>query len=1024
MEIESSIAKDQLESGPLPKIPLTSMNEVVKSISEYDCVDATMPANPSEFRNSDMAILDEDFDNEEKKEEFFDSITTHKLNGRNYLQWAQSVKIVICGRGKLGCLTGELKPPTHSDSTHKNWLAENSIVLAWLINSMEPEISRRYLWFHTANETFDIWQELDLFRDDSSSCADCSIKIRSNLEKEWVFDFLAGLNRNLDDVRGRVVARDPFPSSDDAFAEVRREEMQRKVMFSDYSPIPPSVPDVSALATQKSAFPGQHFHKRPSCDHCKRPGHTKDKCWAIYDKPANWQPKKKNEQHGYQALSLKEQPRNSENSAPFPNEQIAQIEEYCRLIRQASLNPPQIKTVGSCSMTQSGNLFSALRSYSIGYWIVDFGASDHMTSDFNLFCTYKPCSAHTSVKIANGSMTPVAGFGSIRLSKDVILKSVFHVLTLTCNMISCDICHLAKHTRNCFPPKTYTPTAPFSLIHNDIWGPSPSATSNGYKCYCPHTKKTYVSRDVTFLENTTYFPPPSLPGRNLDTESWWDTPSLPICDPLHEIPQTPDTNFPKNSHTNSQVHIPIQETEEESTLLQELKVYSRRKKPQATKDIVNPNNSQEDEPVVDPQSNTTLDLDLPIAVRKRKRSCTQHPISNFVSYSNLSSSFRAFASRLSSTIIPGSFQEELVMPEWRNVVLEEMKALKMNNTWNLVELSQGKTMVGCKSVFTVKYRVDGSIERYKARLVARGFTQTYGIDYTKMFAHVAKINTIQILLCIDYTETFAPVAKINTIRIMLSLPANLDWPLHQFDIKNAFLNGDLEEEVYMSQPPGFEERFSPVIKKLGYVQGQADHTLFFKHSEKGKITIFIVYVDDIIVTGDNNDEMEMVKLMMAKQFEVKDLGTVKYFLGMEIARSKKGISISQRKYTLDLLKETCMLGCKPGHTPIDPGNKGKMFEGGPVDKESYQRLVGKLIYLSHTLPNIAFAVSLAIQYMHSPCQGHLNVVYIILRYLKQTLGRGLFLEKTSDRRVTAFIDSDWAGSITDRKSTSGYCTIV
>ncbi|XP_075486450.1 uncharacterized protein LOC142526062 [Primulina tabacum] len=308
-----------------------------------------------------------------------------------------------------------------------------------------------------------------------------------------------------------------------------------------------------------------------------------------------------------------------------------------------------------------------------------------------------------------------------------------------------------------------------------------SSTQKGYKSYCPHTKKTYISRDVTFFENTPYFPPHSLQGRNLDTEYWWDT----ICDPLHEIPRTPDTSSPQNSHTDSQAHIPIHETEEESTLSQELKVYSRWNKHQETKDIVNPNNSQEDEPVVDPQSNTTLDLDLRIAVRKGKRSCTQHHISNFVSYSNLSSSFRAFTSRLSSTIVPRYVQEALVMPEWRNAVLEEMKALKMNNTWNLVELPQGKTTVGCKWVFTVKYRAYGWIERYKARLVARGFTQTYGIDYT---------------------ETFAPVAKINTFRILLSLAANLDWPLHQLDIKNAFMNGDLEEEVFMSQPPGFEER--------------------------------------------------------------------------------------------------------------------------------------------------------------------------------------------------------------------------
>ncbi|KAL5787126.1 hypothetical protein ACOSP7_004075 [Xanthoceras sorbifolium] len=254
----------------------------------------------------------------------------------------------------------------------------------------------------------------------------------------------------------------------------------------------------------------------------------------------------------------------------------------------------------------------------------------------------------------------------------------------------------------------------------------------------------------------------------------------------------------------------------------------------------------------------------------------------------------------------------------------------------------------------------------------------------------------------------------------------------------------------MSQPPGFEEklggktvcklnkslyglkqspqawfaRFSTVIKKLRYIQGHTDHTMFVKHSEGEIVTILIVYVDVIIVTGNDPKEIEGIKQMMAKEFEVKDLGALRYFLGMEVARSKKGISVSQRKYTIDLLEETGMLGCKPSKTPIELGNKEKMFEGDPIDKENYQRLVGKLIYLSHTTPDIAFAVSLVSQFMHVPCQGHLDAVYRILRYLKRTPGKGLFFAKTNDRKIRAFTDADWAGSIDDRKSTSGHCTLL
>lgn len=216
-------------------------------------------------------------------------------------------------------------------------------------------------------------------------------------------------------------------------------------------------------------------------------------------------------------------------------------------------------------------------------------------------------------------------------------------------------------------------------------------------------------------------------------------------------------------------------------------------------------------------------------------------------------------------------------------------------------------------------------------MVAKGFTQTYGIDYQ---------------------ETFSPVAKLNTVRVLLSLAANLDWPLHQLDVKNAFLNGNLQDEDYIEIPLGFQtcnntgkvcklrksiyglkqsprawfDRFTKSVKKQGYSQGQSDHTLFTKQSAEGRVAILIVYVDDIVLTGDYGEEIDRLKKILAEEFEIKDLDALKYFLGMEVARSRKGISVSQRKYTLDLLKETGMLGCKPANTPMDPTNKVGMGE--------------------------------------------------------------------------------------------------
>lgn len=172
--------------------------------------------------------------------------------------------------------------------------------------------------------------------------------------------------------------------------------------------------------------------------------------------------------------------------------------------------------------------------------------------------------------------------------------------------------------------------------------------------------------------------------------------------------------------------------------------------------------------------------ELPIAKRKGVRSCTQHPMSRYVCYSKLNPHYKSFLAKVDQVIIPRNIYEALSHKEWRKAVFEEIGALETNNTWTIINRPADKHIVGCKWVFTVKHKADGTIDRYKARLVAKGFTQTYGVDYN---------------------ETFSPVAKLNTVRVLLSIAANLDWPLQQLDIKNAFLNGNLVEEIFMKIPP-------------------------------------------------------------------------------------------------------------------------------------------------------------------------------------------------------------------------------
>ena len=248
-----------------------------------------------------------------------------------------------------------------------------------------------------------------------------------------------------------------------------------------------------------------------------------------------------------------------------------------------------------------------------------------------------------------------------------------------------------------------------------------------------------------------------------------------------------------------------------------------------------------DESLVD---NTVASLDLPIALRKGKHAATStqidraglvHDINNYVSYESLSPSYKAFVASLQSTAIPRDWRAAKQDQKWFAAMKEELEALRKNKTWELTTLPRGKNAVSCKWVYTVKQSPEGKIERYKARLVARGYSQTYGINYD---------------------ETFAPVAKMNTVRVLVSCAANFGWPLHQLDVKNAFLHGDLQEEVYMEIPPSLAsaetegkvcrlkkalyglkqsprawfDRFRRAVCEMGYGQCNGDHTVFYRHS--------------------------------------------------------------------------------------------------------------------------------------------------------------------------------------------------
>ena len=367
--------------------------------------------------------------------------------------------------------------------------------------------------------------------------------------------------------------------------------------------------------------------------------------------------------------------------------------------------------------------------------------------------------------------------------------------------------------------------------------------------------------------------------------------------------------------------------------------------------------------------------------------------------------------------------------EWRTAMDEEMASLLENETWNLEKLPPGAMAIPVKWVFKVKRDADGNVDRFKARLVAKGFKQREGIDFD---------------------EVYAPVGKFSTLRTLIAKVTAEDMELHQLDVKTAFLNGYLEEDLWIEQPPGYEEggpdmachlkkslyglkqaprawhaRLHEELDKIGFKASQADPGL---HISKGLKAYVLIYVDDILIASKNMRNGKRIKDLLQQAFDARDLGEASYFLGISITRDRgsKTTKLSLERMTKEIVETYGLTDGKTKGVPLSPSIKLAKEEGDMLDKEAYpySQLVGSLMYLAVTTrPDISYAVGALARYMSCPTTTHWQAAKGVVRYLAGTTSYGIIYSGESVE-FTGYSDADYAGDIDTRRSTTGYVFIM
>ncbi|GKC10268.1 retrovirus-related pol polyprotein from transposon TNT 1-94 [Tanacetum coccineum] len=377
-----------------------------------------------------------------------------------------------------------------------------------------------------------------------------------------------------------------------------------------------------------------------------------------------------------------------------------------------------------------------------------------------------------------------------------------------------------------------------------------------------------------------------------------------------------------------------------------------------------------------------------------------------------------------TAVEPKTYKDALTQSYWIEEMQEELNEFERLEVWELVPRPDKVMVITLKWIYKVKLDELGGILKNKARLVARGYRQEEGIDFE---------------------ESFALVARLEAIRIFLAFAAHMNMVVYQMDVKIAFLNGNLREEVYVSQPDGFVDPDNPnhiyKLKKALYglkqaprawydmlssflisqdfSKGSVDPTLFIRKEGK-ELLLVQVYVDDIIFAASTPELCDLFAKIMCSKFKMSMMGKISFFLGLQIFQNPRGIFINQSKYALESLKKYGFDSCDQVDTPMVEKSKLDGYkEGKAVDPSHYRGMIGTLLYLTASRPDLQFAICMCARYQARPTKKHLLAVKRIFRYLKEIVNRGLWYPKDSSIALTAFADADHAGFQDTRRSTSG-----